>query len=139
MQIWFYKNRDILISVHLLRSYCEIMGSIGLYWCITLLLSFSVISYGFNHCERNTMQLCQSNPKRPDLFIVDCLNAGLMTVPKSIPTKTTHLYSDNNMIKILENGSFHHKDMGLPKLVKLNIKNNTLKEIQSATHTLSMV
>ena len=34
------------------------------------------------------------------------------------------------MIKVLENGSFLE---GLPKLVKLSIKNNTLKQVQPAT------
>ena len=67
-----------------------------------------------------------------DLFIVDCSNAGLMSIPKSIPAKATHLYLDNNFVKILENGSFNKGDMGLPKLVKLSIKNNTLKEVQPA-------
>ena len=77
--------------------------------------------------EENTLHLCHREEK-----IVDCSNAGLTSVPKGIPTKITHLYLDNNMIKILENGSFLEGKVGLPNLVKLSIRNNTLKEIQPA-------
>ena len=103
------------------------MASNGFYLHAALLLSMSVISYGFKNCEENTLQLCHCEEKSSDLFIVDCSNVGLTSTPKCIPTKTTHLYLDNNFIKILENGSFLE---GLPNLVKLSIRNNTLKQIQ---------
>ena len=105
------------------------MAGIGLYWCIVLKLNIAVISYSFNNCQEDTLQLCHCEEKSSDLFIKDCSNAGLTSVPKGIPTKTTHLFLDNNMIKILENGSFNRGDIGLPKLVKLSIRNNTLKVI----------
>ena len=104
------------------------MACVGLYLYIALLLSISVISCGSNNCQENSLQSCHCKEKSSDLFIIDCSNARLTSVPKNIPTKTTHLYLDNNIITVLENRSFLE---GLPNLVKLSIRNNTLNKIQT--------
>ena len=103
------------------------MARTGAWACIVLVVSIAVMSQIY---EEITLQLCYRKEKSSDIFIVDCSNAGLTSVPKGIPTKTTHLYLDNNFIEIIENGSFLEGNVGLPNLVKLSIRNNTLKEIQ---------
>ena len=63
---------------------------------------------------------------------MDCSYVGLKSVPKSIPIRATHLYLDDNNIKILENGSFKQGNRGLPHLVTLSIKRSKLETIEPA-------
>ena len=65
-----------------------------------------------------------------DRYVIDCSHVGLKSVPKSFPTYVTHLYLDDNNIKILENGSFNQENRGLPHLIAISIKRNKLEKIE---------
>ena len=64
-------------------------------------------------------------------FTVDCSNTGLESVPKGIPSRTTHLNLNNNNIKVLDNDSFVQIKGGeLPNLTAVSIRSNRLKRIE---------
>ena len=64
-----------------------------------------------------------------DTFVVDCSNAGLESVPKGIPSRTTNLDLDNNKIQVLHTDSFV-QSRTLSNLTKLSIRSNQLKKIE---------
>ena len=83
--------------------------------------------------EKSDVLSCSSDKKHSDSYslkekkyIVDCSNTGLISVPKKIPIKVTHLYLDDNNIATLEDGSFEQK---LPNLVILSFENNCMSKI----------
>ena len=83
------------------------------------------------NCTEKGIQLCQCT-EDGDRYEVDCSRVGLKSVPKNIPVKTTHLYLDDNNLKILPNASFNQGNRGLPHLVMLSIKRNKLEKIEPA-------
>ena len=83
--------------------------------------------------EKNDVLSCSSAKEYSDShslkekkYIVDCSNTGLISIPKKIPIKVTHLYLDDNNITTLEDESFEQK---LPNLVILSFKNNGISKI----------
>ena len=94
----------------------------------------TVIFSGSNvakNCSEKAIQLCRCN-EDGDKFVVDCSHAGLKFVPKGIPLRTTHLYLDDNNLRILQNGLFHQGNRGLPHLMMLSIKRCKLEKIGPA-------
>ena len=83
------------------------------------------------NCSEKSVHFCQCKEDGHS-YIVDCSHVGLKSVPKFIPIRVTHLYLDDNSIKILENGSFNQENRGLPHLVSLSMKRNKLQTIQIA-------
>ena len=65
-----------------------------------------------------------------DTFVVDCSNTGLKSVPKGLPSRTTHLFLNNNKINVLSNDSFVQRKGKLPNLTMVSIRNNQLKKIE---------
>ena len=61
-----------------------------------------------------------------DTFVVDCSNTGLNSVPKELPSRTTHLLLNNNNIQILHNDSFVQSKWRLPNLITVSIRSNPL-------------
>ena len=82
-------------------------------------------------CSEKAVQFCQCKEDGEN-YVVDCSRLRLKSVPKSIPIRTTHLYFDDNNIKILENGSFNQGNRGLPHLVTLSIKRSKMEKIEPA-------
>ena len=108
----------------------------------------SISSYKFD-CKSESLKMCkcidQMSAEKSDVltcsgeklnsdsyslkekkYIVDCSNTGLISVPRQIPIKVTHLYLDYNNITTLRDGSFEQK---LPNLVMLSFKNNRIHKI----------
>ena len=83
------------------------------------------------NCSEKTIQFCQCKEDGKKYLVV-CSHVGLKSIPKRIPIRTTHLYLDDNHIRILENGSFKQGNRGLSHLVKLSIKRSKLHTIQPA-------
>ena len=65
-----------------------------------------------------------------DSFIVDCSSTGVNSVPTGIPTRTTHLYLNNNEINVLRNNSFTHSKRELPNIVTLSIRSNAMSRVE---------
>ena len=91
---------------------------------------FFETNLALNYTEK-AIQLCQCKVDG-DKYVVDCSRLGLKSVPESIPTRTTHLYLDDNNLKILQDGSFNQGNKGLPNLVTLSIKRCKLEKIEVA-------
>ena len=72
---------------------------------ITSVFIFFETSLALN-CTTKSIQLCQCKADG-HRYVVDCSHVGLKSVPKGFPTYVTHLYLDDNNIKILEKGSFN--------------------------------
>ena len=97
----------------------------------------AIIWYSFNSqafgdivkCPTKTMNKCRCS-KYKVKFVVDCSNTGLKSIPKGIPSETTHLYLDNNDIKILYNNSFVQGKSGLFNLLHLRLRNNALRRLE---------
>ena len=81
------------------------------------------------NCDNEMLRKCKCS-KLKDSFIVDCSNTGVKSVPSGIPTCTTHLYLNNNGMKVLHNNSFTHSKTGLPNLVMLSIRSNEMGRIE---------
>ena len=84
------------------------------------------------NCSEKAIQVCQCK-EDGDRYVVDCSRLGLKSVPEGIPKRTTHLYLDDNNLKILQNRSFNVGNRGLPHLVTLSMKRNKLEKIEPAT------
>ena len=78
-------------------------------------------------CPGKTLNKCQCL-KYEGKFAVDCSNTGLIS--KGIPFKMTHLYLDNNDIKVLYNNSFVQGKSGLFNLLYLSLRNNNLGRLE---------
>ena len=97
---------------------------------IAVIFIFFETNFALN-CSEKTIKFCRCN-EDDRTYVVDCSHIKLKSIPKNIPIRTTHLYLDDTNIKILENGSFHHGNRGLPHLVTLSIKRSKLKKIEPA-------
>ena len=80
-------------------------------------------------CPGKTLNKCRCL-KYEGKFAVDCSNTGLISIPKGIPFKMTHLYLDNNDIKVLYNNSFVQGKSGLFNLLYLSLGNNNLGRLE---------
>ena len=99
-------------------------------FAITIVFIFFKTNFALN-CSEKAVQVCQFK-ENGENYVVDCSRLRLKSVPKSIPIRTTHLYLDDNNIKILENESFNQGNRGLPHLVALSIKRSKLEKIEPA-------
>ena len=68
-----------------------------------------------------------------DRYVLNCSHHELKSVPKNIPSRTTHLYLDDNNLKILRNGSFRQGNKRLSNLMMLSIKRCKLEKIEPGT------
>ena len=57
------------------------------------------------NCDEEFLTKCKRWELK-DNSIVDCSNTGLESIPKGLPSRTTHLYLNNNGIKFLHSNSF---------------------------------
>ena len=80
-------------------------------------------------CGYESLKNCRCSEIQ-DIFLVDCSNARLKSVPKELPSRTTYLYLNNNKIQVLYNDSFVQRKGGLPNLTRVNIRSNQLKKIE---------
>ena len=97
---------------------------------ITIFSIFLETNFALN-CLEKAVRFCQCK-EDGRTYVVNCSHNGLKSIPKNIPIRTTHLYLDNNNIKILENESFKQGNRGFSHLVTLSIKRNKLEKIESA-------
>ena len=84
------------------------------------------------NCTEEGIRFCQCK-EDGHRYVVDCCDVGLKSVPKNIPIQTTHLFLDDNNLKILQNESFNQENRGLPHLVMLSIKKSKLEKIEPDT------
>ena len=89
---------------------------------------FACDANNFN-CDNEMLTECKCWELK-DNYIVDCSNTGVKSVPEGIPIRTTHLYLNNNGIKILHNNSFVLSKSGLPNLVTLSIRSNAMSKVE---------
>ena len=80
-------------------------------------------------CDCESLKKCRCFEKQ-EIFLVDCSNAGLKSVPKGLPSYTTHLSLNNNKIQILHNDSFSENKERFPNLTMVSIRSNQLKKIE---------
>ena len=108
-----------------------IATTVPLIFVLTVVFIFFETNLALN-CTEEAIRFCQCK-EDGDRYEVDCCDVGLKFVPKNISVQTTHLYLDDNNLKILHNGSFNQRNRGLPHLVMLSIKRNQLEKIEPAT------
>ena len=94
-------------------------------------------------CGHGALKKCRCSEMQ-EIFAVDCSNAGLDSVPKGIPSRTTSLNLNNNKIRVLNNDSFFQgKGERLPNLTAVSIRSNQLKKIEinafTGLHNLKML
>ena len=83
------------------------------------------------NCTEKAIHFCQCK-EDGHRYLIDCSHLGLEAIPQIIPIQTTHLYLDDNNLKILQNRSFNQGNKGLPHLVMLSIKRCKLEKIEPA-------
>ena len=107
------------------------MNSIIIRTMVGILISInrSECDNGNFSCDSELLTGCKCSELK-GVFIVDCSNTGVKSVPIGIPARTTHLYLNNNNIVILCVNSFAHSKMGLPNLVTLSIRSNAMSRIE---------
>ena len=81
------------------------------------------------NCNNELLTECKCSELK-DIFMVDCSNIRVKSVPLGIPPRTTHLYLNNNEIKVLHNNSFAYEKGGLPNLVVLSIRSNAMSRVE---------
>ena len=106
------------------------MSSIIIRTFVGILLSANQLACNVKtfNCDDESFTECKCSMLK-DSFIVDCSNIGVKSVPSEIPFDTTHLYLNNNGIRVLRNNSFTHSKAGLPNLVTLSIRSNAMRRI----------
>ena len=102
---------------------------IGTVVCVLIFINQSSGDIKNFKCDNEMLIMCKCLEVK-DSFIVDCSNSGLKTIPADIPFRTTHLYLNNNKIKILRNNAFAHSKTGLPNLVTLSIRSNAMRRVE---------
>ena len=80
-------------------------------------------------CNYESLRNCRCSEIQAT-FSVDCSNTGLNSVPKELPSRTTHLYLNNNKIQVLYNDSFVQSKGRLPNLITVSIRSNPLTKIE---------
>ena len=103
-----YLFNAVLVPLLKKRRYIVIMNFKFILTLNGILMSldqFACDDLDFN-CDNEMSTKCKCS-KLKDSFIVDCSNTGVKSVPTAIPSRTTHLYLDNNQIYVLSNKLLH--------------------------------